>query len=68
MAAGAKLNLPTTEEAALLSSVIHLRRQDQLLNLLIAGADPAAADYDSRTPLHIAASIGGNDGCSDLQW
>eukprot|EP00775_Hariotina_reticulata_P003994 gene3994-4245_t len=58
MAAGAKLNLPTTEEAALLSSVIHLRRHDQLLNLLIAGADPAAADYDSRTPLHIAASIG----------
>eukprot|EP00775_Hariotina_reticulata_P002549 gene2549-2852_t len=58
MAAGARLNLSSTEEAMLLSSVIHLRRHDQLLNLLTAGANAAAADYDLRTPLHIAASIG----------
>ncbi|WIA21138.1 hypothetical protein OEZ85_005449 [Tetradesmus obliquus] len=58
MAAGARLNLPPTEEAALLSSVLHMARHDQLLALLAAGANPAAADYDSRTPLHIAASVG----------
>lgn len=58
MAASARLNLPSTEEAALLSSVLHQGRHDQLLALLRAGADPAAADYDSRTPLHIAASVG----------
>eukprot|EP00879_Flechtneria_rotunda_P017633 GHRR01018484.1.p1 GENE.GHRR01018484.1~~GHRR01018484.1.p1 ORF type:complete len:322 (+),score=149.17 GHRR01018484.1:57-1022(+) len=58
MAAGAKLNLPSTEEAALLSNVLHMGRHDQLLALLKAGANPAAADYDSRTPLHIAASLG----------
>jgi ankyrin repeat protein len=58
MGAGARLNLPPTEEAALLSSVLHMKRHDQLLALLAAGANPAAADYDSRTPLHIAASVG----------
>jgi ankyrin repeat protein len=58
MASGARLNLPPTEEAALLSSVLHMQRHDQLLALLAAGANPAAADYDSRTPLHIAASVG----------
>jgi ankyrin repeat protein len=58
MSAGARLNLPATEEAALLSSVLHMQRHDQLLALLAAGANPAAADYDSRTPLHIAASVG----------
>lgn len=58
MSAGARLNLPSTEEAALLSSVLHMARHDQLLALLTAGANPAAADYDSRTPLHIAASVG----------
>lgn len=52
------MNLPPTEEAALLSSVLHMARHDQLLALLAAGANPAAADYDSRTPLHIAASVG----------
>lgn len=58
MSAGARLGMPATEEAALLSSVLHAGRHDQLLALLTAGADPAAADYDSRTPLHIAASLG----------
>lgn len=33
-------------------------RHDQLLALLTAGADPAAADYDTRTALHVAARIG----------
>jgi hypothetical protein len=58
MSAGARLGLPATEEAALLSGVLHAHRHDQLLALLTAGADPAAADYDSRTPLHIAGSLG----------
>uniref|UniRef100_A0A383VF86 Cyclic nucleotide-binding domain-containing protein n=1 Tax=Tetradesmus obliquus TaxID=3088 RepID=A0A383VF86_TETOB len=65
MAAGARLNLPPTEEAALLSSVLHMARHDQLLALLAAGANPAAADYDSRTPLHIAASVGANPAAAD---
>lgn len=38
--------------------LLHVCRHDQLLALLTAGADPAAADYDGRTPLHIAASLG----------
>jgi ankyrin repeat protein len=50
---------PHRPDVAAAAAVDALRRHDQLLALLTAGADPAAADYDSRTPLHIAASLGG---------
>lgn len=56
--AGAHLNQPPVEEAALLSTVIHAKKHELLRRLLRAGADPANGDYDGRTPLHIAAATG----------
>ncbi len=52
---GARLNQPEVEEAALLSTVIHSGDHALLGRLLRAMANPACADYDGRTPLHVAA-------------
>lgn len=44
--------------AAQMCECVYKRRLPMLARLLKAGADPDAADYDSRAALHIAAAEG----------
>jgi ankyrin repeat protein len=56
--AGGVLAVDPAELAGILCSAVQAR-DDTLLGLYLrAGADPSPADYDRRTPLHIAAAEG----------
>lgn len=55
---GARLHLQGTALAARLCSLVHAGDIVALKRLLAVGADPAAADYDLRTALHVAAADG----------
>lgn len=53
---GAKLALDPQAQAQALCGAVSRGDTVQLKHLLQAGADPNAADYDRRTPLHVAAA------------
>ncbi len=56
--AGAALQLPALQVAALMCSAVYEGDARLLRRLLRAGAPAGAADYDGRTALHIAAAEG----------
>ncbi len=57
-AAGGRLGMAENELSGVLCSAVHAGNGALLALYLRAGADPSAADYDRRTPLHIAAAEG----------
>lgn len=55
---GGSLGLDVEECASLLNSAVRQSKMEMVERLIANGADPSAADYDGRTCMHIAASMG----------
>jgi ankyrin repeat protein len=64
--AGARMQMSEVRQAALLCSAVSEGDLQLLKRLLAAGANPNAADYDKRRPLHIAAADGNLPAVSEL--
>lgn len=59
--AAGQLGLSTAEAASQLNQAVRKRDMNQLRWLVSNGAEPSAPDYDGRTCLHVAASMGYDD-------
>jgi hypothetical protein len=58
MAAGAHLDISDTVAASIFCEAAKTGNTDEIRLMAKCGADVSAADYDSRTGLHLAASEG----------
>ena len=63
---GSDLHVPPSTEASLLCSATSSGDASLLRMLLLAGANPAACDYDGRTAIHLAACSGSQSLCQLL--